>query len=643
MAESFFLTYRRATIVGVHVGLWALAFTGAFLLRFEFAIPDKYFPQLWSWLGILVALRVGTGFVFGIFHGMWRYTGANDLVGLLKATTLSTLVFASFALFAQFEFFPRSVFIIDWLASMMLVGGLRFGIRKLREIGGEIRAKQGKRSRILILGAGDAGESLVREIQRNARSKYIPVGFLDDDPRKRGMEIHGLKVLGPLRDVAEVTAHHEIDEIIIAMPTATGAQMRAILERTKPLHAEVRTIPGVDQLLDGRVAVSQIREVAIEDLLGRDPIDLDQKTIAKAIKGSVVMVSGAGGSIGSELCRQLCRYQPQRLVLVERTENNLFLIHRELGHLHPDLDLVPCVCDVSDEGRVDSVFAEYRPRVVFHAAAHKHVPMMEWNPGEAIKNNVRGTRVFAEAADRHTAERFVMVSTDKAVNPTSVMGVSKRAAEIFVQNFGQRSSTRFVTVRFGNVLGSAGSVIPIFKQQIAEGGPVTVTHPDMTRYFMTIPEASQLVLQAGAMGEGGEIFILDMGEPVKIVDLAKDLIALSGFAPGEDIEIMFTGPRPGEKLFEELSVQEEAADSTRHPKIFIGKVRRYDDEKVRSGLAELEERVDTASATALKALFQALIPEYTPDPHGVGFSEPPRPAGEDAVAAKVIPLRAERS
>ncbi len=642
MAESFFLTYRRATIVAVHAGLWSMAFLSAFLLRFEFSIPEKYFPGMWSWLAILLAVRIGAGFIFGIFHRMWRYTGANDLVSLLKATSLSTLIFAAFALFAQFEGFPRSVFIIDWLASVMLVGGLRFGIRKLREIGGEIRAKQGRRARILILGAGDAGESLVREIQRNARSKYIPVGFLDDDARKRGMEIHGLKVLGPIGDVAEATAHYEIDEIIIAIPTASGAQMRAILERTKPLHAQVRTIPGVDQLLDGRVTVSQIREVAIEDLLGRAPVDLDEDVIGDTIDGSVVVVSGAGGSIGSELCRQICRYRPKRLLLIERTENNLFLIHRELRQLHPELDLVPCVCDVSDERRVNAVFSDYRPDVVFHAAAHKHVPMMEWNPGEAIKNNVRGTRVFAEAADRHNADRFVMVSTDKAVNPTSVMGVSKRAAEIFVQNLGRRSKTRFVTVRFGNVLGSAGSVIPIFKQQIADGGPVTVTHPEMTRYFMTIPEASQLVLQAGAMGEGSEIFILDMGEPVKIVDLAKDLISLSGLTPGEDIEIQFTGTRPGEKLFEELSVQEEAADSTRHPKIFIGKVRQYDDDKVRRGLTDLEAKADDASAADLKALFQALIPEYTPDPHGVGASEPPRPTGKP-VSAEVIPLRAERN
>jgi FlaA1/EpsC-like NDP-sugar epimerase len=442
VTESIFLTYRRATIVGVHIVLWTVAFLGAFLLRWEFAIPDRYFPELWSWAAVLVALRCGTGVMFGIFHGMWRYTGANDLVGLLKATSLSSLAFATFILGLRIDYFPRSIFIIEWLASMMLVGGLRFGIRKLREIGGEIRAKQGRRSRILILGAGDAGESLVREIQRNAKTKYIPVGFLDDDPRKRGMEIHGLKVLGPIADVAETTAHQEVDEIIIAIPTASGAEVRAILERTKPLHAQVRTIPGVDQLLDGRVTVNQIREVAIEDLLGRDPVDLEETTIADAIKGSVVVVSGAGGSIGSELCRQLCRHLPRQLVLVERTENNLFLVHRELRQSHPEVDLVPCVCDVSDVGRVDAVFTRYGPEVVFHAAAHKHVPMMEWNPGEAIKNNVRGTRIFAEAADRHGAARFVMVSTDKAVNPTSVMGVSKRAAEIFVQNLGRHSSTR---------------------------------------------------------------------------------------------------------------------------------------------------------------------------------------------------------
>jgi len=654
MAESIFLTYRRALIIGVHIGLWCFSLFVGFLLRFEFTIPKKYAEDLLGWIAVLVAFRVVTGFAFGTFHGMWRYTGASDLVGLFKTTTLSSIGFAAFLAIARFEHFPRSIVFIEWLLAMMLVGGLRFGIRKIRELAGEIRTRQGKKHRVLIVGAGDAGEMLLREILKSHASRFTPVGFLDDDPKKRFERIHGLKVFGPVAKVAEVVAHHEIDEIVIAMPSASGRQMRRVLELCQPVKATVRTIPGVDQLIDGKVSLSQVREVAIEDLLGREPVTLDDDLIGASIRGRTVLVSGAGGSIGSELCRQIARFAPSTLVLVEQAENNLFEIHRELAVHFASVTLVPCIADVTDRDRMRAVFAAHRPHMVFHAAAHKHVPMMEWNPGEAVKNNVGGSRLLATMADEHGVDRFVMISTDKAVNPTSVMGATKRVAEMFVQALAARSKTKFVTVRFGNVLGSAGSVIPIFKQQIAKGGPVTVTHPEMRRYFMTIPEASQLVLQAGAMGEGGEVFVLDMGEPVKIVDLARDLIRLSGFTPGIDIQIEYSGMRPGEKLFEELSVSSENADKTRHPKIYVGRRRPADDDAVIAAIEGLVARADGKDALTIKGEMRTIVPEYTPDvataatvppvmassgASGTSNASPAPVVDEGERRAAVIPLR----
>lgn len=638
MSGSFLLTYRRAYIIAVHLLLWAAAFFGAFLLRFDFTVPGEYFPELWSWLLVLLGARAVSSFVFGGFHGLWRYTGTRDLVALLKATSVSSVVFVVFIAFAGFRAFPRSIFIIEWLLSIMLVGGLRLGIRKLRELVSEINEKSAEKRRILIVGAGDAGEMLLRELQKNQGSRYAPVGFLDDDARKRGARIHGVPVLGSIEEVPAVAKKHEVEEIIIAIPTATGAQMRRILSLCRPCKLHLRTIPGLNQLIDGKVTVNQLRDVAIDDLLGRKPVQLDEEEISACVTGAVVLVSGAGGSIGSELCRQVARFGPKRLILVERTENNLFQIHRELSSAFPELSLVPFVADVGDESRIRAVFKLEAPQVVFHAAAHKHVPMMEWNPGEAVKNNIRGTRVLADVANAFGAERFVMISTDKAVNPTSVMGVTKRIAEIYIQTLSERSSTRFVTVRFGNVLGSAGSVIPIFKEQIASGGPVTVTHPEMRRYFMTIPEACQLVLQAGSMGEGGEIFVLDMGEPVKIVDLARDLISLSGLTPGEDIEIEFSGVRPGEKLFEELSMDEEKADRTKHPKIFVGRFKRHDWDDVRARVTELEGAADEADAATLKRSFHRVVPEYAGG-RGEAPATDEAATEEPAARAAVIPLR----
>jgi FlaA1/EpsC-like NDP-sugar epimerase len=475
--------------------------------------------------------------------------------------------------------------------------------RKKREI-------HGTRHRVLLLGAGQAGVMVAREIANRPDLGLEPVGFLDDDRMKIGTSIGGLPVLGTTYDVAAVAQRKRVRRALITIANAQGAKIRRITEACRDAGLDTKIIPGIYEIVGDKVNLSRIREVAIEDLLGREPVQLDEAIVGASIRSRVVLITGAGGSIGSELCRQVCQFGPQRLILIERFENALFEIHRELATSYPHVQIDPRVADVCDPARMGQLFEATKPHVVFHAAAHKHVPMMEWNPGEAVKNNVGGTRIVADLAHDHGVERFVLVSTDKAVNPSSVMGATKRVAEIYLQAMSQRSTTRFVTVRFGNVLGSAGSVIPIFRDQIAKGGPVTVTHPAMTRYFMTITEASQLVLQAGAMGAGGEIFILDMGEPVRIVDLARDLITLSGLRPDEDIEIKFSGVRPGEKLAEELATDVEHADKTKHPKIFIGRIKVHGWDPTLTAvdaLLALARGVDTES---VRGALGDIVPEF---------------------------------
>jgi FlaA1/EpsC-like NDP-sugar epimerase len=644
------IAYRRVLVVAIHVALWTATLFLAVLLRFDFGIPQSFLTLTPKLLVISLVVRTLVHWQFGLFHGLWRYSSSRDLLSLIKAATLSSAIIATAWAFAASGTFPRSIFILDFAFSILIIGGLRFGIRTIHEVGLQAAApssskngKNGKapenRRRILVLGAGDAGEMLMREIVRTHARRYDPVGFLDDSARKQGEHIHGVPVLGPVSDLANQINAQRIDEVILAIPSLRGREIRHIVDMCSPTGVTLRTLPGLDDLIDGTVTVSQLAEVKIEDLLGREPVELDTDAIDGFLKGRVVLVTGAGGSIGSELCHQIARFKPKRLVLVEQAENNLFEVHRALLKGAPDVDAIPYIADVCDTKRLDAVFDAERPAVVFHAAAHKHVPMMEANPGEAIKNNVFGTKKVADLAAHYKVASFVMVSTDKAVNPTSVMGASKRTAEVYVQALSQRTETDFVTVRFGNVLGSAGSVIPIFKQQIAAGGPVTVTHPDMKRYFMTIPEACQLILQAGAMGRGGEIFILDMGEPVKIVDLARDLIRLSGLTPDEDIAIAFTGMRPGEKLFEELSFDAEKAEKTRHEKIFVGTFRPYAWEEIERGLGELHRLSDGSSGARIREAFKRLIPEYTPE--GLTTSEQPPAAAPRGKANLVETARAE--
>jgi FlaA1/EpsC-like NDP-sugar epimerase len=599
----------------------------AFELRFDFHVPRGQY-DLPFWLTVLLVARLAAFQASGLFRGLWRYTGAGDALAILKATTVSSLVLAAVVVSGAWRF-PRSVVAIEWLVAVVLVGGLRFAGRAFHLLHHRNGSTNGKLVRVLIAGAGDGGEALAREILETHRGRYEPVCFVDDDPRKRGAEIHGVPVLGSIDELPRLVAQKRVEEVVIAIPTASGSEMRRIVDRCKSSGVRFKTVPSVDQIIDGRVRISQIRNVDIEDLLRRDVVNLDITEIEAAHSGRVILVTGAAGSIGSEMCRQACTVAPSQLVLVERAESALFAIHRELTARFPFVPIVPYLADVTDETRMVEIFRRHRPAVVYHVAAHKHVPMLEANPSEAIKNNVFGTKTLADVAHEAGVGRFVMISTDKAVNPTSVMGVSKRVAEIYVQALAQVSRTKFVTVRFGNVLGSNGSVVPIFREQIAAGGPVTVTHPDMKRYFMTIPEASQLVLQAGAMGKGGEIFVLDMGEPVRVVDLARDLITLSGLKPGEDIEIRFTGVRPGEKLFEELSVAAENCDRTRHPKIFIGRGRSCNLGRIEAQLEALA-RVKDGRPDQIRGSFADVVAEYRPD----GAIDTP-PAPYPAVAGPI--------
>ncbi len=622
------IVYRRLFVISMHLVLWTLSFLMAVGLRFDFAPPPLFLEIVPKLLLVVLLAKMATHWYVGLFHGIWRYSGLRDLRSLLQAVTTASI--ASVAVWGllgprlSHNMLPRSIFVLDWAFSILIVGGLRFGIRTLREVSiqNAFPRNQGARRRLLVVGANDSAEVLMREIVRSHGRRYEPVGILDDDLRRQGDQIHGVPVLGRIDSLADQIRARRVDEVVVAIPTLRGKELRRLMDMCRPSGVQVRTLPPVEKLLDGRVRVSQLSEVNIEDLLGRDPVVLDMDSIAGFVRGAVVLVTGAGGSIGSELCAQLYKFGPRKLILVEQAENSLFHVERALRVEGSSIEISALVADICDDERMERIFADERPKVVLHAAAHKHVPLMEANPGEAIKNNVFGTRKLADLSDRFGVDRFVMVSTDKAVNPSSIMGVSKRVAEIYVQAVAQKSRTRFITVRFGNVLGSAGSVVPVFRDQIAKGGPVTITHPEMRRYFMTVPEACQLVLQAAAIGRTGEILLLDMGQPVRIVDLARDLIRLSGLTPERDIEIRFTGPRPGEKLFEELSVDDEHVDKTIHPQIYVGRLRPHSLEEVRERLALLATLANGADVTAVRAGFKVLVPEYTPEPWQEGATRP---------------------
>lgn len=614
----------RASQVVIDLLVLSLAYALAFFVRFDGAPPAPMVGRIFLTGPYVVLLEYVVLLGFGVPRFAWRYVGLRETVrvglALLAASTLlavSRLVVGELQdryVYLRHGVIPFGVLAVNLVVSFLGITGVRFLRRMLGERLEIGRAGAAARPRVdvLLVGAGQSGVLVARELENRPDLGLRPVAFLDDDPVKVGTVVHGIAVLGPTSELPRIALERGATQALITMANVPGSTIRRIRELCERAEIPVKIIPGLYEIVGGRVNLARMRDVAIEDLLGREAVQLDLEAIGRSLAGRVVMVTGAGGSIGSELCRQICRMSPSVLVLVERSENALFNIHRELVKAFPALTIVPCIADITDAPRIRELFAKHRPALVLHAAAHKHVPIIEWNPIEGVKNNIFGTRIVADLANEYGADAFVMISTDKAVNPSSVMGATKRAAELYVQSLSAHSKTRFVTVRFGNVLGSAGSVVPIFREQIARGGPVTVTHPEMKRYFMTIPEASQLVLQAGAMGEGGEIFVLDMGEPVKIVDLARDLITLSGLRPGEDIEIVFSGIRPGEKLFEELAADEENADKTRHPKIFVGRFRPYEWQRVIDGLAALHECSEGADDMLIRERFMALVPEYKP-------------------------------
>ncbi len=610
--------------------LLAGAWFAAFWLRFNFSIPSDVYPVLINALPLVLSIEMVAFYWFDLYRGMWRYTSLEDLYNTLKADTAATLLLLVGVGATQgLEGFSRSVFVINWVLVMLAAAGCRVGIRVYFAFKDERRkpiaslknlfAPNGQSpatgKKLLIIGAGDSGEKIYREIRDNPRLRYRVVGFIDDDPTKLGRKIHGIPIMGTTDEITDLARQADAQELLIAIPSASSQKMRAIVDKCKQSGLSFKTLPGMGELIDGKVTIKAIRDVAYRDLLGREVVCLDEALIGAYLKNTTVLVTGAGGSIGSELCRQICRFKPETLVLFERAESSLYAIDLELRKNFPFIRIVPLLGDIRDRKQLTMAFETHRPSTVFHAAAYKHVPMIEIHPWEGVRNNIFGTRNVVEIARDHKVERFVLVSTDKAVRPTNVMGASKRVAELMVQgqNACGRADTRFITVRFGNVVGSVGSVIPLFKQQIAEGGPVTVTHPEMTRYFMTIPEASQLILQAAAMGEGGEIFILDMGEPVKILDMARDLIRLSGFEPESDIPIQFIGLRPGEKLYEELITEGEGIVPTSHEKILVLRGAACDLAHLDNQIQQLNDLAGAQDGQAIKAMLGRILPEYTPD------------------------------
>jgi FlaA1/EpsC-like NDP-sugar epimerase len=596
----------------VHAAIFTGAFLASWYLRFEFAVPERYWNLMWLHLPVFVGVQLAVFGAFRMFEGWWKYVSLRDVVEFVKALGIAVAACVLIDVFAVQTTWsvPRSIYILDFLLAMVALGGARGSLRLMREaIQNTFDGDSEERRNLLILGAGDTGETLLREITKNQNLPFNPVGFLDDDPYKHGLRMHGVPVLGPIDELDEVVEERDIDDVIVAMPSASREKLREVVERARDADVKAKTLPSVESILEGEVSLGQLRELSISDLLRREPVELDTDSIEEFVEGRTVMVTGAGGSIGSELCRQVARFDPEEIVMVERAETPLFMTERDLEESDA-LEVEPRIADVTETDEMAEIFRETHPDVVIHAAAYKHVPLMEQHPDRAVVNNVEGTEVTARLAADHGVDSFVLVSTDKAVNPTSIMGATKRVAEILVHELdAEHDDTNFCSVRFGNVLGSNGSVVPIFREQIENGGPVTVTHPEMRRYFMTIPEASQLVLQAAAIGEGGELFILDMGQPVKIVDLARDMIRLSGFSE-DQIEIEMTGRRPGEKLCEELTLESEDVDKTRHEKIYVGPAAEQPFEEIADEYEGLLQSARRRASLKVRRYLKEILPDY---------------------------------
>jgi len=581
----------------------------SYLLRFEFDVPKDFWDELIKHLPLIIFTKLGVFWYFNFFRGWWRYVSIYDAFNIVKASIVSSIIISTY-LYLIYGFYkmPRSAFVIDFILFTMLIFILRVSPRFFKESYGRFLGKNVIKKRVLVIGAGNAGQMIAREIRSNERLNAEVVGFVDDDTGKIKTYIEGYPVIGKTEEIPLIVKDDEINEIIIAIPSAKKDDLKRIVEKCRESGVEYKIAPNFGDIIEGKVSISRIRDVEIEDLLGRPPIKLKLTEIEQYIKGKIVLVTGAGGSIGSEVTRQVSKYEPSKLIIIDIAETPLFFIENELKNID-GLNLVSIIGDIKNVEKMDTIFNQYKPDIVIHAAAYKHVPMMEINPEESIWNNIYGTKVLADLAIKYGVDKFIFISTDKAVNPTNIMGATKRLAELYLQTLPRDFKTKFIIVRFGNVLGSNGSVIPIFREQIKKGGPVTVTHPDVTRYFMTIPEAVQLVLQAGGVGKGGELFLLDMGEPVKILKLAEEMIRLSNLEPYKDIDIVFTGLRPGEKLYEELLLDEEGSTKTEFEKIWVAQQSPVDRDEVLNVIDELLEKCGKLKTEEIKEIMRRVIPK----------------------------------
>ena len=610
MFTDFLLKYRRMVVVCVHLFIIIASNLLAFLLRFEWTVPPAYYHMIGITLPVIVLVRLGVFYLFDLHSGLWKYVSTRDLVQIIKAAIFSSAIVGliTYPILSYYTY-PRSILVLDSILLIMLMGGTRLGTRMFRE---KTRFALDEKKGVFIYGAGDAGELLLRDMLKNPDYTHQALGFIDDDERKKGLKIHSVPVLGSGVELERLIHNYSPEEIIIAIPSAKPFQIRKIMSECKKYSVILKTLPSLRDVIKGQVLLNQIRDISIEDLLFREPVKINPENIRDLVCGKRVLVTGAAGSIGSELCRQILKHNPRHLILYDRSENGLFYLDRELGEKYSRDFFSIVIGDIGDMNRLYMKFKKYRPEIVFHAAAYKHVPLMEDNLIEGLKNNVFGTWNVMELSEQFAIETFVQISTDKVVNPTSIMGATKRIAEMAVRQMNKISQTRFIVVRFGNVLGSSGSVVPLFKEQIQKGGPVTVTHPDIQRYFMTIPEAVQLVLQAASMGQGGEVFVLDMGEQIKIVDLARNMITLSGLMPDKDIKIIFTGLRPGEKLYEELFDSDEKILPTPHIKIHMAMstANGSDAEKFFNQLIELQVSALSGDKEVVLKKIKELIPTY---------------------------------
>lgn len=604
-------TIRQMILIVIDAISVILALYGSLVLRFNGLIEKQYLDHANALVIIVVALSLIIFSLNRLYHSLWQFASVIELKNILIATLLSS--FVNIALFeVTGNNLPRSCYIIYFLLLTMFVGGSRFSYRLIRLMKKDFPTKEKRElEKVMIVGAGEAGEKIYREIYTSQNIYKEVVCFIDDDKTKIGRRIHDVLIYGGRHDIQEACDKYKIDEILVAMPSIDQKEMAKILNICKDTKCKIKKLPGIYQMVNGDVHLSDFKEVEVQDLLGRDPIEVNLSEIMDYVTDQVVMVTGGGGSIGSELCRQIAAAKPKQLIIVDIYENNAYDIQLELKHDYPQLDLQTMIASVRNTDKVNDLFKKYHPDIVYHAAAHKHVPLMEDSPNEAVKNNVFGTLNVARACDQYKTKRMILISTDKAVNPTNVMGATKRMCEMIVQTINKQSQTEFVAVRFGNVLGSNGSVIPLFKKQIKAGGPVTVTHPDIIRYFMTIPEAVSLVLQAGAYAKGGEIFILDMGKPVKIADMARNLIKLSGYEPDIDIKIEYTGLRPGEKLYEELLMKEEGLQDTPNKLIHIGKPIELDEDSLFDRLNHLKDEA-YQETNDIRTLIKEIVPTYHP-------------------------------